>query len=52
MTIEYATKASGDSGKIEVEERVGEIIRCLPAGQIHKSLDAIFKEWKSGKARG
>ncbi|KAJ7688433.1 hypothetical protein B0H17DRAFT_1202981 [Mycena rosella] len=46
MTIEYADKAAGDKGKADVEERMGEIIRCLPPSQIHKSLDAIFKEWK------
>ncbi|KAJ7117299.1 hypothetical protein C8R43DRAFT_1036986 [Mycena crocata] len=49
MTIEYANKASGDKGKADVEERLGEIIRCLPPSQIHKSLDAIFKEWKVEK---
>ncbi|KAJ7774216.1 hypothetical protein DFH07DRAFT_901769 [Mycena maculata] len=49
MTVEYADKAAGDKGKAEVEERVGEIIRCLPPSQIHKSLDAIFKEWKVEK---
>ncbi|KAJ6599369.1 hypothetical protein DFH09DRAFT_1271908 [Mycena vulgaris] len=46
MTVEYANKAAGDKGKADVEERLGEIIRCLPPSQIHKSLDAIFKEWK------
>ncbi|KAF7355047.1 Proteasome endopeptidase complex [Mycena sanguinolenta] len=46
MTMEYADKAAGEKGKTDVEERVGEIIRCLPPNQIHKSLDAIFKEWK------
>ncbi|KAJ7499223.1 hypothetical protein FB451DRAFT_1428472 [Mycena latifolia] len=49
MTVEYANKAAGDKGKADVEERVGEIIRCLPPSQIHKSLDAIFKEWKVEK---
>ncbi|KAF8211443.1 hypothetical protein K438DRAFT_1568235 [Mycena galopus ATCC 62051] len=49
MTIEYADKAAGDKGKADVEERIGEIIRCLPPNQIHKSLDAIFKEWKANK---
>ncbi|KAJ6539048.1 hypothetical protein B0H19DRAFT_1176884, partial [Mycena capillaripes] len=49
MTVEYADKAAGEKGKADVEERVGEIIRCLPPSQIHKSLDAIFKEWKVEK---
>ncbi|KAJ7638530.1 hypothetical protein FB45DRAFT_976678 [Roridomyces roridus] len=44
MTIEYAEKSDGDKGKTEVEERFGEIVRCLPPSQIHKSLDAIFKD--------
>jgi 20S proteasome subunit alpha 6 len=49
MTVEYAKKAVGDKGKGEVEERVGEIIRCLPSHLIYKSLDGIFKEWRVEK---
>jgi len=29
-----------------VEEKVGEVIRCLPGHLVYKSLDGIFKEWK------
>ncbi|KIK65581.1 hypothetical protein GYMLUDRAFT_70680 [Collybiopsis luxurians FD-317 M1] len=47
--VEYATKASGESGKKEVDERIGEIIRCLPSHLIYKSLDGIFKEWRVEK---
>ncbi|KIY45862.1 hypothetical protein FISHEDRAFT_48513 [Fistulina hepatica ATCC 64428] len=46
MSVEYAKKAIGDGGKAEVEQRVGEIIRCLPTHLIYKSLDGIFKEWR------
>jgi 20S proteasome subunit alpha 6 len=51
MTVEYAKKAVGndETGKKEVEERVGEIIRCLPSHLIYKSVDGIFKEWKVEK---
>jgi 20S proteasome subunit alpha 6 len=49
MTVEYAKKAVGDKGREEVEERVGEIIRCLPSHLIYKSLDGIFKEWRVEK---
>ncbi|KAF5388316.1 hypothetical protein D9615_000118 [Tricholomella constricta] len=49
MTVEYAKKAVGDKGKGEVEERVGEIIRCLPSHLVYKSLDGIFKEWRVDK---
>ncbi|KAG6903323.1 hypothetical protein C0995_013076 [Termitomyces sp. Mi166 len=49
MTVEYAQKAVGDKGKAEVEERMGEIIRCLPSHLIYKSLDGIFKEWRVEK---
>lgn len=49
MTMEYAKKAVGDKAKEEVEERVGEIIRCLPSHLIYKSLDGIFKEWRVEK---
>jgi len=53
MTVEYAKKALGsEKGKSEVEERVGEIIRCLPSHLIYKSLDGIFKEWKVEKKGG
>ncbi|KAJ3560027.1 hypothetical protein NP233_g11101 [Leucocoprinus birnbaumii] len=52
MTVEYAQKAVGDEkGKKEAEERVGEIIRCLPSHLIYKSLDGIFKEWRVEKKR-
>lgn len=49
MTVEYAKKAVGDKGKGEVEERVGEVIRCLPSHLLYKSLDGIFKEWRVEK---
>ncbi|KAF8639978.1 hypothetical protein AX17_001224 [Amanita inopinata Kibby_2008] len=49
MATEFAVKASGDKGKAEVEERIGEIIRCLPSHLIYKSLDGIFKEWRVDK---
>ncbi|RDB23253.1 hypothetical protein Hypma_009662 [Hypsizygus marmoreus] len=49
MAVEYAEKAVGEKGKIEVEERVGEIIRCLPSHLVYKSLDGIFKEWRVEK---
>jgi 20S proteasome subunit alpha 6 len=49
MAVEFAKKAVGEKGKVEVEERVGEIIRCLPSHLIYKSLDGIFKEWRVDK---
>lgn len=49
MTVEYAKKAAPDTGKIAAEERVGEIIRCLPSHLVYKSLDGIFKEWRVDK---
>ncbi|KAF8631219.1 hypothetical protein AX15_002550 [Amanita polypyramis BW_CC] len=49
MAAEYAVRVSGDKGKTEVEERMGEIIRCLPSHLIYKSLDGIFKEWRVDK---
>ncbi|EIN10819.1 hypothetical protein PUNSTDRAFT_142743 [Punctularia strigosozonata HHB-11173 SS5] len=52
MSVEYAKKAMGDKGKTEVEERMGEIIRCLPSHLLYKSLDGIFKEWKAEKKGG
>ena len=52
LAVEYAKKAVGDNGKGEVEERVGEIIRFLPMHLLHKSLDGIFREWKTDKKSG
>jgi 20S proteasome subunit alpha 6 len=50
--VEYAKKADGEKGKTEVEERMGEIVRCLPSHLLHKSLDGMFKEWKAEKKGG
>lgn len=50
MSVEYGKKALGDDkGRSEIEERAGEIIRCLPSHLIYKSLDGIFKEWRVEK---
>ncbi|KAF8528912.1 hypothetical protein BU17DRAFT_60665 [Hysterangium stoloniferum] len=43
---------SSEDARQEVNERVGEIIRCLPQHLLHKSLDGIFREWKETKKRG
>ncbi|KAI0829389.1 hypothetical protein BC628DRAFT_1408843 [Trametes gibbosa] len=52
LAVEYATRAAGDRGKAEVDERVGEIIRSLPSHLVYKSLDGIFKEWRVEKKGG
>lgn len=52
LAVEYAKKVSGDAGKNEVEERMGDIIRALPSHLVYKSLDGIFKEWKMDKKGG
>ena len=49
LSVDYAKKALGDKGKGDAEERMGEIIRCLPSHLIYKSLDGIFKEWRVEK---
>jgi 20S proteasome subunit alpha 6 len=49
MTIDYAKQCIGEKGKAEAEARVSEIIRALPTHLVYKSLDGIFKEWKSDK---
>ena len=43
MLVEFAKRAEGERGKGEVEERTGEIIRCLPAQLLHKSLEGMVK---------
>jgi 20S proteasome subunit alpha 6 len=52
MTLEYAQKALQEKGPTQAEERLGEIIRCLPSHLLYKSLDGIFKEWKVEKKSG
>jgi len=52
MTLGYAQKALQEKGRTEAEERLGEIIRCLPSHLLYKSLDGIFKEWKVEKKSG
>lgn len=52
LAVEFAKKADGEDGRVVVEERVGEIIRCLPSHLIYKSLDGIFKEWRVEKKGG
>ena len=41
-----------EKGKAEAEDKVGDIIRCLPSHLIYKSLDGIFKEWRVEKKGG
>ncbi|GJJ07395.1 hypothetical protein Clacol_001597 [Clathrus columnatus] len=41
-----------EEAKREVDEKVGEIIRCLPQHLLFKSLDGIFREWKDTRKRG
>ncbi|EGO27238.1 hypothetical protein SERLADRAFT_460293 [Serpula lacrymans var. lacrymans S7.9] len=52
MCVDYAEKASGQKGKVEAEEKMSEIVRCLPSHLIYKSLDGIFKEWRVEKKGG
>lgn len=49
MSVDYAKQVLGDKGKAEAEERIGDIIQCLPSHLIYKSLDGIFKEWRVEK---
>jgi 20S proteasome subunit alpha 6 len=49
MSVDFARKASGDKGKAEAEEKMSEIIRCLPSHLLYKSLDGMFKEWRADK---
>ncbi|TRM68411.1 hypothetical protein BD626DRAFT_481639 [Schizophyllum amplum] len=51
MTLDYARRAVGQHAKKEVEDRMGEIIKCIPNHLVYKSLDGIFKEWKVEKRR-
>lgn len=49
MAVDFARKASGEKGKAEAEEKMSEIIRCLPSHLLYKSLDGMFKEWRADK---
>ena len=52
MTEDYAARALPETGRTEAEQRLGEIIRCLPSHLVYKSLDGMFKEWKVEKKSG
>jgi 20S proteasome subunit alpha 6 len=47
LTTDYAAKAGEKSSA--VNEKMGDIIKSLPVGMIHKSLDGLFKEWVAEK---
>ena len=44
LTTDYAAKA-GEKSEV-VNEKISDIIKSLPSGMIHRSLDGLFKEWK------
>lgn len=52
MTEDYAARALPEKGRADAEQRLGEIIRCLPSHLVYKSLDGMFKEWKVEKKSG
>ena len=53
LATEFAEKVAEEGkGKAQVEDRVGEIIRCLPSHLLYKSLDGMFKEWRVEKKSG
>lgn len=53
LASKLAVQSLGEEkGKEHVDERVGEIIRSLPSHLLYKSLDGIFKEWRSEKKGG
>lgn len=53
LAEQFAEQALGEGkGKAQVDDRVGEIIKSLPSHLIYKSLDGIFKEWRSEKKGG
>ena len=45
LTTDYAAKAGEKSSA--VNEKIGDIIKSLPIGMIHKSMDGLFKEWNA-----
>ena len=46
LTTDYAAKA-GEKSEV-VNEKVNDIIKSLPMGMLHKSLEGLFKEWGTG----
>ena len=46
LTTDYAAKA-GEKTEV-VHEKVNDIIKSLPQGMIHKSLEGLFREWGTG----
>ena len=44
LTTDYAAKA-GEKSNV-VNEKISDIIKSLPVGMIHRSLDGLFREWE------
>ncbi|WVF67819.1 hypothetical protein IAT40_002580 [Kwoniella sp. CBS 6097] len=49
LTTDYAERVGGSAEKSMVEEKVGDIIRSLPSGMIHRSLEGMWREWSAGQ---
>jgi 20S proteasome subunit alpha 6 len=52
MAVDFAKEARHEHGLKDAQEKMGEIIRCLPSHLLYKSLDGIFKEWKVERKGG
>ncbi|KAH9970590.1 hypothetical protein BGW80DRAFT_1328672 [Lactifluus volemus] len=52
MTEDYVMTALQERGRVQAEEHLEKIIRCLYSHLLYKSLDGIFKEWKVEKKSG
>ncbi|WVQ95418.1 hypothetical protein IAU59_002515 [Kwoniella sp. CBS 9459] len=52
LTTDYAERVGGSAEKSIVEEKVGDIIRSLPSGMIHRSLEGMWREWSVGENEG
>jgi hypothetical protein len=46
LTTDYAQKAGEQSNVMN--EKISDIIKSLPVGMIHKSLDGLYREWATG----
>lgn len=52
MAVDFAKETRNERATKDVQDKMGEIIRCLPSHLLYKSLDGIFKEWRVDKKGG
>jgi hypothetical protein len=46
IAVDFAKQALGASGREVIQRRINEVIGKLPTVQLHRALDAMFREYR------